>query len=92
MPRSCCRRSISRPTAAGFNDLGLTVDYAPELPFSGTVVNRNWAAKNQALLQRILAAHKKSVEWFYDTKNRAEAVTMMATVEPHQDRGRRKVL
>ena len=32
------------------------------------------------LLQRILAAHKKSVEWFYDTKNRAEAVTMMATV------------
>ena len=67
-------------TAAGFNDLGLTVDYAPELPFSGTVVNRNWAAKNQALLQRILAAHNKSVEWFYDTKNRDEAVTMMATV------------
>ena len=33
--------------AAGFNELGLTVDYAPELPFSGTVVNRNWAAKNQ---------------------------------------------
>ena len=32
--------------AAGFNELGLTVDYAPELPFSGTVVNRNWAAKN----------------------------------------------
>jgi ABC-type nitrate/sulfonate/bicarbonate transport system substrate-binding protein len=67
-------------TAAGFNDLGLTVDYAPELPFSGTVINRNWAAKNQALLQRILAAHKKSVEWFYDTKNRAEAVAMMTTV------------
>ena len=34
--------------AAGFNELGLTVDYAPELPFSGTVVNRNWAAKNRA--------------------------------------------
>ena len=31
--------------AAGFNELGLTVDYAPELPFSGTVVNRNWAAR-----------------------------------------------
>jgi ABC-type nitrate/sulfonate/bicarbonate transport system substrate-binding protein len=67
-------------TAAGFNDLGLTVDYAPELPFSGTVVNRNWAGKNQALLQRILAAHKKSVDWFYDTNNRDEAVTMMAAV------------
>jgi NitT/TauT family transport system substrate-binding protein len=67
-------------TAAGFNDLGLTVDYAPELPFSGTVVNRNWAAKNLALLQRILAAHKKSVEWFYDTKNREEAVKLMTTL------------
>ena len=61
-------------TAAGFNDLGLTIDYAPELPFSGTVVNRNWAAKNQAILQRLLAAHSKSVAWFYDAKNRAEAI------------------
>jgi NitT/TauT family transport system substrate-binding protein len=66
--------------AAGFNDLGLTVDYAPELPFSGTVVNRAWATKNQPLLQRILAAHKKSVEWFYEPNNRAEAVSMMVAV------------
>ena len=78
--------------AAGFNNLGLTVDYAPELPFSGAVVNRNWAAKNQALLQRLLAAHKKSVEWFYDAKNRDEAITIMATVSQHQARGRREVL
>ena len=34
--------------AAGFNELGLTVDYAPELPFSGTVVNRNWAGQERA--------------------------------------------
>ena len=33
--------------AAGFNDLGLTVDYAKDLPFSGTVVNRHWAASEQ---------------------------------------------
>jgi NitT/TauT family transport system substrate-binding protein len=64
--------------AAGFNELGLTVDYAPELPFSGTVVNRNWASKNGPLLERVLAAHLKSVAWFYDPKNRAEAVAMMA--------------
>ena len=51
---------------AGFNELGLTIEYAPELPFSGTVVNQSWAAKNQDLLQRILGAHSKSVEWFYD--------------------------
>jgi NitT/TauT family transport system substrate-binding protein len=65
-------------TAAGFNELGLTVDYAPELPFSGTVVNRTWAEKNAPVLARILAAHLKSVAWFYDPKNRAEAVAMMA--------------
>lgn len=65
-------------TAAGFNDLGLTVDYAPELPFSGTVVNRVWAAKSGPVLQRMLSAHLKSVAWFYDPKNKAESVAMMA--------------
>jgi NitT/TauT family transport system substrate-binding protein len=64
--------------AAGFNELGLTIDFAPELPFSGTTVNRNWADKNKDVLQRILSAHLKSVAWFYDPKNRAEAVAMMA--------------
>jgi ABC-type nitrate/sulfonate/bicarbonate transport system substrate-binding protein len=66
--------------AAGFNELGLTVDYAPELPFSGSIVNRPWAEKNKDLLRRILAAHRKSVAWFYDPANRAEAVTILAEV------------
>ncbi len=63
--------------AAGFNELGLTIDYAPELPFSGSIVNRNWAEKNKDLLRRILAAHLKSVAWFYNPANRAEAVAIM---------------
>ena len=63
--------------AAGFNELGLTVDFAPELPFSGSIVNRNWADKNKDVLRRILAAHLNSVTWFYDPKNRAEAVAIM---------------
>lgn len=66
--------------AAGFNELGLTVDYAPELPFSGSIVNRNWAQKNKDVLRRILAAHLKSVAWFYDTNHRAEAVQILAEV------------
>jgi ABC-type nitrate/sulfonate/bicarbonate transport system substrate-binding protein len=66
--------------AAGFNELGLTVDYAPELPFSGSIVNRNWAEKNKDLLRRILAAHRKGVAWFYDPTNRAEAVQILAEV------------
>jgi NitT/TauT family transport system substrate-binding protein len=64
----------------GFNNLGLTIEYAPELPFSGTVVNKAWAAKNQDLLQRILGAHSKSVEWFYDDKNRDEAIAILSSV------------
>src|SRR5262249_59011178 len=38
--------------AAGYNDLGLTVEYAPELPFSGTAVNKAWAGRNQDVLRR----------------------------------------
>src|SRR6202030_2874650 len=45
--------------AQGFNELGLTVDFAPELPFSGTVVNLNWAKTHAAVLARVLAAHAK---------------------------------
>jgi ABC-type nitrate/sulfonate/bicarbonate transport system substrate-binding protein len=67
-------------TAAGFNELGLTIDYAKDLPFSGTVVNRNWAAANPAVLARLLTAHNRSVEWFYDARNRDEAVKMMVAV------------
>ena len=67
-------------TAAGFNELGLTVDYAPELPFSGSVVSRSWAGKNPDILKRVLEAHGKAVAWFYDPGNRAEAVRMMAEV------------
>lgn len=61
----------------GFNELGLAVDYTPELPFSGTVANLPWAKAHQALLARVLAAHGKAVAWFEDDRNRAEAVKMM---------------
>ena len=66
--------------AQGFTNLGLTVDYAPELPFSGTVVNKTWAAGHQDILKRVLAAHSKSVEWFYDDKNRDEAISVLTSV------------
>ena len=63
--------------AQGYNELGRTVDFAPELPFSGTVVNLAWAKAHQDLLIRLLAAHAKSIAWFEDDRNRAEAVKMM---------------
>ena len=66
--------------AAGFTDLGLTIDYVNDLPFSGTVVNVRWANANKAILQKLLAAHTRSVAWFEDERNRAEAVQILATV------------
>jgi ABC-type nitrate/sulfonate/bicarbonate transport system substrate-binding protein len=64
-------------TANGFNELGLTADFAPELPFSGTVVGMPWANGHKAILLRLLDAHARAVTWFEDDRNRAEAVTMM---------------
>jgi NitT/TauT family transport system substrate-binding protein len=64
--------------AAGFNNLGLTIDYVKDLPFSGTVVNVRWANANKATLQKILAAHSKAVAWFEDDRNRSEAVAILA--------------
>jgi NitT/TauT family transport system substrate-binding protein len=63
--------------AAGFSDLGLTVDYVRDLPFSGTVVNVRWANANKTTLQKMLAAHSKSVAWFEDERNRREAVQIL---------------
>ena len=66
--------------SAGFTDLGLTIDYVKDLPFSGTVVNVAWANAHKSTLQKLLAAHTKSVAWFEDERNRAEAVKILATV------------
>jgi NitT/TauT family transport system substrate-binding protein len=64
-------------TAAGFNELGRTVDYVKDLPFTGTVVNATWAKDHGAILQKLVVAHNKSVVWFEDERNRAEVVEMM---------------
>jgi NitT/TauT family transport system substrate-binding protein len=64
----------------GYNDLGLAMQYAPELAFSGTVVNKAWAARSADVLKRVLAAQNKSTEYLYDSKNRTEAVNILAKV------------
>jgi ABC-type nitrate/sulfonate/bicarbonate transport system substrate-binding protein len=63
--------------AAGFTNLGWTVEYAKELPFSGGAVNRAWAAANKPVLDRFIIAYNKSVNWFQDRNNRAAAVKIM---------------
>jgi ABC-type nitrate/sulfonate/bicarbonate transport system substrate-binding protein len=71
--------------AAGFTNLGWTVEYAKELPFSGGAVNRAWAAANKPVLDRFITAYNKSVNWFQDRNNRDEAVKIMLEVG-HQKR------
>jgi NitT/TauT family transport system substrate-binding protein len=63
--------------AAGFTNLGWTVEYARDLPFSGGAVNRAWAEANKQTFERFMAAYNKSVQWFQDAGNRAEAVKIM---------------
>ena len=63
--------------SAGFTNLGLTIDYAKELPFTGTVVGRAWASAHKATLEKVLAVNAKSVAWFSEAANRAEAVAIM---------------
>jgi ABC-type nitrate/sulfonate/bicarbonate transport system substrate-binding protein len=63
--------------SAGFSTLGLAVDYTPELPFTGAVVNRTWAMAHGATLDRLLSAHQQSMAWFLDPQHRAEAIAMM---------------
>ena len=73
-----------RAEAAGFTNLGLTIDYVKDLPFAGTVVNRGFAAANRRLVEKVLAVYNKSIVWFYEEKNRAEAVKMMIDVSRMQ--------
>lgn len=61
----------------GFRNLGLTIEYAKDLPFSGSMVNRAWASKNPALLKRLFAANQKGMDDLLDTRNREEAITIM---------------
>jgi ABC-type nitrate/sulfonate/bicarbonate transport system substrate-binding protein len=65
--------------AAGFNDIGLAYDYAKDLPFGGWIVNRNWAAApgHTDALKRLMPAYAKSLTWFLDDANRAEAIAIL---------------
>jgi NitT/TauT family transport system substrate-binding protein len=65
---------------AGFTNLGTTTQYVRDLPFSGVIVNRNWAQANPGEAEKFLAAYTRSIGWFRDAHNREEAVKIMVAV------------
>ena len=71
--------------SAGFTNLGLTIDYAKELPFAGAVVGRSWAASHKTTLAKMLSVHNKSMGWFSDPQNRAEAIKIMVDASKLKD-------
>jgi NitT/TauT family transport system substrate-binding protein len=62
---------------SGFHSVGLIMDYAPDLPFSGTDVSLAYAAAHRDTLLKLLAVIDKSVAWFDDPANRTEAVDIL---------------
>jgi NitT/TauT family transport system substrate-binding protein len=64
----------------GFVNLGYDTEYAKDIPFTADLVNRAWAAQNKATAKKYLAAYSKAIQWFYDEKNRAEAIQILLKV------------
>jgi ABC-type nitrate/sulfonate/bicarbonate transport system substrate-binding protein len=63
----------------GFNNIGLTVDYAGDLPFTASVLSLPWAAKHLDTTRNILAAFDEGLAWFNVPANRAEAISILVT-------------
>jgi len=66
--------------AHGFVNLGYDTKYAPDIPFTAELVNRAWATSNKETAKKFLAAYSAAIQWFYDDKNRAEALEILGKV------------
>lgn len=63
--------------AAGYNNIGLAVDYAPDLPFTATVLSQTWAAKHPELARGISDAFDDGLKWLDDPANKGEAIDIL---------------
>jgi ABC-type nitrate/sulfonate/bicarbonate transport system substrate-binding protein len=65
--------------AAGYVTLGFSADYVKDLPFTGMVVRKSWAAANIPLAKRLLAATDKSIAWLADDAHRGDAIDVLVS-------------
>jgi len=64
---------------AGFNNIGMMIDYTRDLPFSATDVSLAFADQHRDALMKFLTALDKSIAWFNDDANREAAVDVLAS-------------
>ena len=64
----------------GFSNIGMLMDYAGDLPMGGADVTIAWAQKHADTAKRLVAVLDQSIAWFYDDKNREEAIDILAKV------------
>jgi ABC-type nitrate/sulfonate/bicarbonate transport system substrate-binding protein len=63
--------------ALGYNNIGLVVDYAPDLPFTASVLSLSWAAKHPDLARGINEAFDEGLAWLDDPANKEEAIAIL---------------
>lgn len=61
----------------GYPNIGELSDYVKDMPFTAYAVDDAWAASNKPAIVGFLKGWRKAVDWFYDPKNRAEAVAIL---------------
>ncbi|MEX6509035.1 ABC transporter substrate-binding protein [Jiella sp. M17.18] len=66
-----------KAASLGLSDLGDTVDYVTDFPFTGYAVNLDWAKGHTPAIGHFLAAYSQAVTWLADPANRQEAVKIL---------------
>jgi NitT/TauT family transport system substrate-binding protein len=72
--------------AAGFNNLGTMLQFAPDLPFGSTDVSLAFAKQHHDALVGFVSALDKSIAWFNDDAHRDAAIDMLASEMKTTDR------
>jgi NitT/TauT family transport system substrate-binding protein len=61
----------------GFKNLGIAGDYNKDLPFTGSIISRAWAAAHPDAAKNFFAAEDAATDWFYDGAHREAAIKIL---------------
>jgi NitT/TauT family transport system substrate-binding protein len=65
---------------AGFSKIAMIKDYAGDLPMASADVTVAWADAHRDEAKKLVAVLTQSIAWFYDDKNRDEAIDILLKV------------